>query len=231
MAQADIILYTNHRCPFAHRAHITLAELGLSYKEEIIDLDTPRTPEYLKVNPRGLVPSISYNGEIITESAIVAQFLADTHPSDFLPKSSDPKDALTRARINFFTDAWSTKIQSHIFKLTYSASVSEEVVKDATASIVKEIEPLLSNAAPFFNGSDKLTFAEAIVAPFVIRVFTLSKHGLVPASFIEALEKEAPNFYKWAQAVIKHPSVLSIYNEDVIVDGTKKRIEKLKAQA
>ncbi|KAI8725658.1 hypothetical protein NCS52_00137400 [Fusarium sp. LHS14.1] len=231
MAQADIILYTNHRCPFAHRAHITLAELGLSYKEEIIDLDTPRTPEYLKVNPRGLVPSISYNGEIITESAIVAQFLADTHPSDFLPTSSDPKDALTRARINFFTDAWSTKIQSHIFKLTYSASVSEEVVKDATASIVKEIEPLLSNAAPFFNGSDKLTFAEAIVAPFVIRVFTLSKHGLVPASFIEALEKEAPNFYKWAQAVIKHPSVLNIYNEDVIVDGTKKRIEKLKAQA
>jgi glutathione S-transferase len=147
--------------PVAHRAHITLAELGLSYKEEIIDLDTPRTPEYLKVNPRGLVPSISYNGEIITESAIVAQFLADTYPSDFLPASSDPKGALTRARINFFTDAWSTKVQSHIFKLTYSASVvSEEVVKDATASIVKEIEPLLSNAAPFFNGSDKLTFAE-----------------------------------------------------------------------
>ncbi|KAJ4185809.1 hypothetical protein NW767_003197 [Fusarium falciforme] len=231
MAQADIILYTNHRCPFAHRGHITLAELGLSYKEEIIDLDTPRTPEYLKVNPRGLVPSISYNGEIITESAIVAQFLADTYPSAFLPASSDPKGALTRARINFFTDTWSTKVQSHIFKLTYSASVSEEVVKDATASIVKEIEPLLSNAAPFFNGSDKLTFAEAIVAPFVIRFFTLSKHGLVPASFLSALEKEAPNFYKWAQAVNKHPSVLSIYNEDVIVDGTKKRIAKLKAQA
>jgi hypothetical protein len=31
--------------------------------------------------------------------------------------------------------------------------------------------------------------------------------------------------------VNKHPSVLSIYNEDVIVDGTKKRIAKLKAQA
>ncbi|KAM0417326.1 hypothetical protein ACHAPT_012642 [Fusarium lateritium] len=231
MAQADIILYTNHRCPFAHRAHIALAELGLSYKEEIIDLDTPRTPEYLKVNPRGLVPSLSYNGEIITESAIVAQFLADTYPSDFLPASSDPKGALTRARINFFTDAWSSKVQSFIFKLTYTENQGEEVVQDATATIVKEIEPLLSNAAPFFNGSDKLTFAEAIVAPFVIRLFTLSKHGFAPASFLERLEKEAPSFYKWAQAVTKHPSVLSIYKEDLIVEGTRKRIAKLKAQA
>ncbi|KAJ4310136.1 hypothetical protein N0V84_011129 [Fusarium piperis] len=233
MAPADITLYTNHGCPFAHRAHITLAELGLSYKEVIIDLDTPRSPEYLKVNPRGLVPSISYNGEIITESTIVAQFLADTYPSDFLPASSDPKGALTRARINFFTDTWASKVQSYLFKLTYSASEIqvEEVVKDATASIAKEIEPLLSNAAPFFNGSEKLTFAEAIVAPFVIRFFTLSKHGLIPTSFIEALEKEAPNFYKWAQVVIKHPSVLSIYKEDLIVEGTKKRIAKLKAQA
>lgn len=52
----EIILYTNHGCPWAHRAHIALAELGLPFQEEIIDLSVPRTPEYLAVNPRGLVP-------------------------------------------------------------------------------------------------------------------------------------------------------------------------------
>jgi len=50
----EIILYTNHTCPWAHRAHIVLKELGLEFKSEIIDLSVPRTPEYLAINPRGL---------------------------------------------------------------------------------------------------------------------------------------------------------------------------------
>ena len=49
-----IQLYTNHRCPFAHRAHIVLEELGLPFEETIIDLDTPRPQGYLDINPRGL---------------------------------------------------------------------------------------------------------------------------------------------------------------------------------
>jgi glutathione S-transferase len=47
----EIILYTDHGCPWAHRAHIVIKELGLLYKEEIIDRDRPRDPWYLKVNP------------------------------------------------------------------------------------------------------------------------------------------------------------------------------------
>jgi glutathione S-transferase len=46
-----ITLYTNHRCPWAHRAHIVIKELGLKYEEVIIDLDKPREPWYLEVNP------------------------------------------------------------------------------------------------------------------------------------------------------------------------------------
>jgi glutathione S-transferase len=37
-----ITLYTNHGCPYAHRAHIVVKELGLSYEEVIIDLTKPR---------------------------------------------------------------------------------------------------------------------------------------------------------------------------------------------
>jgi hypothetical protein len=46
-----ITLYTNHGCPWAHRAHIVLKELGLKYDEVIIDLNTPREPWYLEINP------------------------------------------------------------------------------------------------------------------------------------------------------------------------------------
>jgi hypothetical protein len=47
----SIKLYTNHRCPFAHRAHIVLKELGLKYEETIIDLEKPREQWYLDINP------------------------------------------------------------------------------------------------------------------------------------------------------------------------------------
>jgi glutathione S-transferase len=97
-------------CPWAHRAHIALAELKVPFDEEIIDLSVPRTPEYLKVNPRGLVPSISYDGQIITESAIVATFLADAFPPTLLPASTDPKGPLVRAKINFFVDTYFSKV-------------------------------------------------------------------------------------------------------------------------
>ena len=62
-----ITLYTNHSCPFAHRAHTTLKELNLPYEEVIIDLDRPRDESYLKINPvssppaQKLIPSETLN--------------------------------------------------------------------------------------------------------------------------------------------------------------------------
>jgi glutathione S-transferase len=158
----EIILYTNHGCPWAHRAQIILHELGVPFKEEIIDLAVPRTAEYLKVNPRGLVPSISYNGEIITESLIVSQFLADAIPSHILKKSDEAGGALQRARINFFVDTYFSKINSLYFSVLRAKQGAE---KNAAATkyvdaVAKEIEPLLKDAEPYFGGAKKFTLAE-----------------------------------------------------------------------
>jgi hypothetical protein len=56
-----ITLYTNHRCPYAHRAHIAIKELGLPYEEVIIDLDTPRPQWYLDINPVCIAPFSRHN--------------------------------------------------------------------------------------------------------------------------------------------------------------------------
>lgn len=117
---------------------------------------------------RGLVPSIKYsngivNDEIITESAIVSQFLADTHPSHLLPASNDgPTAALTRARINFFVDTWFTKAGPYWFNILRKDTEEEKetLVREFIAVVEKEIEPLLKDADPYFGGSKTLTFAE-----------------------------------------------------------------------
>jgi len=142
--------------------HIALAELNLPFEEEIIDLSTPRTPEYLKINPRGLVPSLSYDGEIITESAIVGQFLADAFPSHLLPASDSPGGALRPARVNFFVDTYVSKVNGLFYKALFAKTDDETAgfVNDYVAGVVKEVEPLLADAAPFFGGSSRLTLAE-----------------------------------------------------------------------
>lgn len=148
--------------PGAHRAHIALEELKIPFEEVIIDLATPRTPEYLKINPRGLVPALSYNGEIIVESAIVSQFLADAYPSHLVPPSNAPDGALRRARIALFVDAFISKFNGPLLGL-YTAKTDEDrnaIAEKALVGIVKEVEPLLADASPFFGGSDKLTLAE-----------------------------------------------------------------------
>ncbi|KAL0943600.1 putative glutathione s-transferase [Colletotrichum truncatum] len=215
----------------AHRAHIALIELGLPYEEEIIDLSVPRTQEYLKVNPRGLVPSLSYDGEIITESGIVAQFLADAHPSHLLPPSNSKEGALRRARINFFVDAYFSKANPLIFKI-YNAKSNDEVeaAADTFVDIVaKEIEPLLEDAAPYFGGSDKPTLVEVLTGSFTLRLFSFANYELLPKRTLTELEKRTPNFYKWAQAVNKTPSVTHIYDEKNVVERTKHRIATLRS--
>ncbi|KAF1911154.1 thioredoxin-like protein [Ampelomyces quisqualis] len=237
MAQANgdapkITLYTNHACPWAHRAHIVLKELGLKYDEVIIDLNTPREPWYLKINPRGLVPAINFNGEIITESGVVATFLADAYPSHIVPTGGNPQDALARARINFFVDTWFSKVGSFWFQIL-KAEASEEQEKlssDFVAAVTKEIEPLLADASPFFGGSSKVTLAEALTAPFILRVYALTKNGLMPKSVVEGLDA-LPNFSKWAREVIKQESVTYIWDEERNVTSMKNRIEKMKAAA
>jgi glutathione S-transferase len=212
--------------------------LKLPFEEVIIDLDRPRDPWYLEVNPRGLVPAIKYSDdhlkdEIITESAIVAQFLADKFPSHLLPPSNgSPTAALQRARINFFVDTWNTKIGSFLFASFRAQSEEEREAKSKewVAAIAKEIEPELANANPFFGGSSELTLAEVNIAPFLLRIYALSSRGLLPTSVKAGLEK-LPNFSKWVKATAAKESVLSIWDEEVVSERTASRIAKLKAQA
>ncbi|EPE04211.1 glutathione s-transferase [Ophiostoma piceae UAMH 11346] len=235
---AKLTLYTNHRCPWAHRAHIALAELGVPFDEVIIDLNRPRDPWYLAdINPRGLVPSLKYvsdtgKEEIVTESAIVSQFLVDLYgdKTTLEPASNSETGAIARARINFFVDTYFSKVQGQIFKLgTAKTAADEAAVAEAyVAAVAKELEPLLaastSKDAPFFGGSKTLTIAEVLTGSFILRVVHLSKEGVYPTSIATEAATKTPAFWAWAQAVAAHPSVNGIYDEAAILENTKTRL-------
>ncbi|KAK4186439.1 thioredoxin-like protein [Podospora australis] len=228
---AKPILYTNRRCPWAHRVHIILEELKLDYEEVTIDLDKPRTPEYLKINPRGKVPALSHDGEILIESDVIANYLADTFPPRLLPASNSPGGPRYRARVTLFVNSFKEKVWDVLTQLYTTTSDKEraEIVEKAISGLEAEVEPKLSDANPFFGGSTKLTQAEVLTASLAIRVYTLAQTDIYPTQLWPTIAQRAPHFAEWTKAISAHPSVTSIYDPAATIATAKSWIAKAQA--
>lgn len=87
------LYYTPGTCAMA--AHIALHETGLPFEADKMDPATRRTAQgedYLKVNPKGSVPALRLdNGEVLTEAAVILQYIADQKPASGLaPTAGSP---------------------------------------------------------------------------------------------------------------------------------------------
>src|SRR4051794_39039193 len=74
-------------------ARILLEELGAPYELKLINRQSgqQRSPEFLKVNPLGKVPTIEHDGAIVTEQVAIFIYLADAFPERGLaPPIGDP---------------------------------------------------------------------------------------------------------------------------------------------
>ena len=80
--------------------HITLEELGVAYEAESVATESGDgsgmaiDPAFRAVNPRGRVPALIVDGELLTEAAAILTFLALRHPEGALL----PKDAFLKGR-------------------------------------------------------------------------------------------------------------------------------------
>ena len=69
-------------------SHIALREAGLDFELDRMDRETRRTEsgeDYLQVNPKDSVPALRLdNGEVLTEGAVILQYIADQKPQSGL---------------------------------------------------------------------------------------------------------------------------------------------------
>src|SRR5262245_59198187 len=77
-----LILYDHPDSPCARRVRITLIEKGLGWETQIIDLSRleQRSPEYLRLNPNGFVPTLAHGERVIYESSVITEYLDDAFP-------------------------------------------------------------------------------------------------------------------------------------------------------
>ncbi len=83
-------LYTHPLSPCAQKVRIVLAEKGLSYTSHHVDLPNKENlkPEYLKLNPLGVVPTLVHESVPIIESSIICEYLDDAFPEHSLKPAS-----------------------------------------------------------------------------------------------------------------------------------------------
>jgi glutathione S-transferase len=62
--------------------HLLLRELGVPFALRLVDraAGAHKSPEYLKLNPNGLIPVLVDDGLVIYETAAIVLHLCDTHP-------------------------------------------------------------------------------------------------------------------------------------------------------
>jgi glutathione S-transferase len=87
--------------------HILLHEIGLSHDAARVDLRSKTLEDgssYLQVNPKGSVPALGLdNGEVLTENAVILQYLGDRAASDVLPEPGNFRRYRVLEMVNFIT--------------------------------------------------------------------------------------------------------------------------------
>jgi glutathione S-transferase len=100
------LYYTPDACSLA--PHIVLRELGLPFTLAKVDQPTKTTSEgedYMAVNPHGYVAALKLNnGEVLTESSVILEFLADLKPEAGLaPHQGSWERVRMRERLSFLS--------------------------------------------------------------------------------------------------------------------------------
>ncbi|HVJ43446.1 MAG TPA: glutathione S-transferase [Dongiaceae bacterium] len=82
--------YAKNTCALASR--IALEEAGLAYELVMLDFasNQQRSPDYLKINPKGRVPAVATERGVITETPAILAFIAQSAPAARLAPLDDP---------------------------------------------------------------------------------------------------------------------------------------------
>ena len=91
-------LYGYWRSSASYRLRIALNWKGIEREEVEINLlgGEHRGPEYLAINPQGLVPSLEEGGRIFGQSLAILEYLEETHPDPPLLPSNPAERARVR---------------------------------------------------------------------------------------------------------------------------------------
>jgi glutathione S-transferase len=120
--------------------HLALLEIGVPYRLEKVDFekDAQHGAEYLRLNPRGQVPTLVIDGKSYFESAALLMILAERHPEARLaPAPGSPLRADWYQWIAFFTNSLGPAYRLWFYPPDLGAEEHTPAVRDALRTSIE----------------------------------------------------------------------------------------------
>ncbi|NLS16249.1 maleylacetoacetate isomerase [Rhizobium sp. P40RR-XXII] len=170
---SDVVLYDYWRSSASYRVRIALNMLGIAYRRVSINLleGEQNSADYLVLNPQGFVPALMIDGEILTQSLSIIEYLAELRPeSRLMPPDSAGRQhvrALAYAIAMDIHPICNTYVAAHVMTITDRADAREEWMRHFIAAGLRKLEIMLSRFDGRFSFGDTPTMADICLVPQV----------------------------------------------------------------
>jgi len=126
-------LYHDWRSFCSVKVRLCLAEKELSWTSHYVDLMKLEhtRPDYLALNPNGVVPTLVHNGVPIHESTFINEYLDEVFPDVSLV----PRDPVTRARMRFWVKFEDDVLHPVIRPATFALMMSPELARRSDSEL------------------------------------------------------------------------------------------------
>jgi len=164
-------MYTLYYIPGAcsMAVHVLLNEIGEKFTLENVSVegDQPRSPEFLKINPRGNVPVLKQGDFVLREGAAILVHLLDEHPNALLPAKGRE-----RARVlEWLAFANSTMHPAYGRIFFQHKTLGDDAAKNPLyAPSVAAIQKLWDDVEAALAGHDYIAGKECSVADILLTV-------------------------------------------------------------
>jgi glutathione S-transferase len=111
-------LYHNAFSTCSQKVRLVLAEKGLEFVSHEIDLigGGQHDPEYVKLNPNHVVPTLVHDGAVLLESTLINEYLDEA----FADTPMRPRDARGRHRVRLWTKTLDEKVHHATGVVTFA---------------------------------------------------------------------------------------------------------------
>ena len=91
-------LYNAPQSTCSQRVRFVLNAKGLAFDEKKLDLleGDQLKPDYLGINPNGVVPSLVHDGKVVIDSSVIMEYLDEVFPA---PERLVPEEPVERAKM------------------------------------------------------------------------------------------------------------------------------------
>lgn len=108
----------------AQKVRVCLAEKGVVWDGQDVT-EKLRSPDYLKLNPAGYVPTLVHEGEVVTESRVISEYIDETFGGPSLQSS----DAYGRSVMRRWTKQINETFHPFIFILSFIGLFRERILQ------------------------------------------------------------------------------------------------------